>query len=176
MSSNVISGPEGYRFGGARSNQANWTVDGTSFNDGTGNNIGSQGNYIESFTEMSIGVANNSAEFGAVGQFTVVSKSGSNLLHGSAADYYSTPWFRARNPFAPARGTGVNHLYAGSISGPVFLPKSYNGKNRTFFFQPYEGSIGGDSTPPFTPTVPLPRGELAISRACCPESSFTIPP
>ncbi len=155
LSSNAISGPEGYRFGGARSNQTNWTVDGTSFNDGTGNSIGAQGNYIESFQEMSIGYANNSAEFGSVGQFTVISKSGTNLLHGSAADYYSTPWFRARNPFAPARGAGVNHLYAGSISGPVFLPKVYNGKNKTFFFASYEGSIGGDSTTTFNPAVPL---------------------
>src|SRR5204863_9432173 len=71
LSSNVISGPEGYRFGGARQDQANWTVDGTSFNDGVGSSIGAQGNYIESFQEMNIGIANNSAEFGSVGQFTL---------------------------------------------------------------------------------------------------------
>ena len=75
LSSNAISGPEGYRFGGARQSQANWTGDGTSFNDGVGNSIGAQGNYIASFQEMNIGIANNSAEFGAVGQFTVTSKS-----------------------------------------------------------------------------------------------------
>jgi hypothetical protein len=155
LSSNVISGPEGYRFGGARQDQVNWTVDGTSFNDGVGNVIGAQGNYIESFQEMNIGVANNSAEFGSPGQFTVTSKSGTNVVHGSAADYYSTPWFRARNPFALARGTGVNHLYAGSLGGPVVLPKIYNGRNKTFVFGSYEGSIGGDSTTTFNPTVPL---------------------
>jgi hypothetical protein len=155
LASNVISGPEGYRFGGARSDQVNWTVDGTSFNDGNGNAIGAQGNYIESFQEMNIGVANNSAEFGLVGQFTVISKSGTNEWHGSAADYYSTPWFRARNPFAPARGTGVYHLYAGSIGGPVRIPGLYDGRNKTFFFSSYEGSIGGDSTTTFNPTVPL---------------------
>ena len=156
LSSNVISGPEGYRFGGARQEQSNWTVDGTSFNDGaSGSPIGPQGNYIESFQEMNIGLANNSAEFGAMGQLTVTSKAGTNVLHGNAGDYYSTPWFRARNPFALARGTGVNHLYAGSLGGPVFIPKTYNGKNRTFFFASYEGSIGGDSTTTFNPTVPL---------------------
>jgi hypothetical protein len=155
LSSNVISGPEGYRFGGARQSQANWTIDGTSFNDGTGSSIGPQGNYIESFQEMNIGIGNNSAEFGAVGQFTVTSKSGTNALHGSAADYYSTPWFRARSPFALARGTGVFHLYAGSLGGPVYIPKIYNGRNRTFFFTTYEGSIGGDSTTLFNPTVPV---------------------
>ncbi len=155
LSSNVITGPEGYRFGGARSDQVNWAVDGTSFNDGVGNAIGAQGNYIESFQEMNIGVANNSAEFGSVGQFTVTSKSGSNEWHGAAGDYYSTPWFRARNPFATARGTGVFHLYAGSIGGPVRVPKLYDGRNKTFFFTSYEGSIGGDSTTTFNPTVPL---------------------
>jgi hypothetical protein len=155
LSSNVISGPEGYRFGGARSDQVNWSVDGTSFNDGVGNAVGAQGNYIESFQEMNIGVANNSAEFGSIGQFTVTSKSGTNALHGSAGDYYSTPWFRARNPFATARGTGVSHLYAGSIGGPVYVPKIYNGRDKTFFYTSYEGSIGGDSTTIFNPTVPL---------------------
>jgi hypothetical protein len=155
LSSNAISGPEGTRFGGARANQTNWAVDGTSFNDGVGNNIGAQGNYVESFQEVNIGFANNSAEFGTVGQVTVISKSGTNSLHGSAADYYSTPWFRARNPFVSVRPAGVNHLYAGSVGGPVYAPKVYNGKNRTFFFASYEGSIGGDSTTTFNPSVPL---------------------
>ena len=49
----------------------------------------------------------------------------------------------------------MNHLYAGSLGGPVYVPKMYNGKNRSFFFVSYEGSIGGDSTTTFNPTVPL---------------------
>jgi hypothetical protein len=152
-----VNAGEGYRFAGARQNQTNWAIDGTTFSDGVGGGsaIGPLGNYVESFQEVKIDMANNSAEFGTVGQITVITKSGSNNLHGSAADYLHTPWFRARNPFAPARTPGVYHIYAGSVGGPVYLPKVYNGKNRTFFYTVYEGSIGGDSATLLNPTVPL---------------------
>ena len=155
LTPNFNSGPEGYRFGGSRANQANWAIDGTTFNDGNGSALGPQGNYIESFGEMRIDLANNSAEYGAIGQVTVVTKSGNNQLHGSAFDYYQTPMFKARNPFATARPTGVSHLHGGSISGPVYIPKLYNGRNRTFFFASFENSIGGDVTQSLNPTVPL---------------------
>jgi len=36
-----------------------------------------------------VDMANNTAEFGAIGQVTIVSKGGSNALHGSLFDYYS---------------------------------------------------------------------------------------
>lgn len=152
-----VNAGEGYRFAGARQNQTNWAIDGTTFSDGVGGGsaIGPLGNYVESFQEVKIDMANNSAEFGTVGQITIISKSGSNNLHGSAADYLHTPWFRARNPFATARTPGVYHIYAGSVGGPVYLPKLYNGKNKTFFYTVYEGSIGGDSATLLNPTVPL---------------------
>ena len=149
LSPNFVSGPDGYRFGGSKGNQSNWAIDGTNFNDGDGYSIGSQANYIESFEEVKLDLCNNSAEFGAVGQLTVVTKSGSNSVHGAAFDYYSTPFFRARSPFASARGTGVYHLFGGALSGPVFLPKIYNGKNKTFFYTSFEGSVGGDSATRF---------------------------
>jgi hypothetical protein len=161
-----VNAGEGYRFAGARQNQTNWAIDGTTFSDnvGGGSAIGPLANYVESFQEVKVDMANNSAEFGTVGQITIISKSGSNSLHGSAADYFHTPWFRARNPFAPARAAGVYHIYAGSVGGPVYIPKVYNGKNKTFFYTSYEGSIGGDRTDLLNPTVPLPawrRGDFS---------------
>ena len=50
-------------------------------------------------------MANNTAEYGGIGQVTIISKAGTNQLRGSVFDYYSTPWFRARNPFAAERGS-----------------------------------------------------------------------
>jgi hypothetical protein len=155
LSPNFISGPEGYRFGGARQSQANWSIDGTTFNDGDGGSLGPQANYVESFQEVKIDVGNNSAEFGGVGQLTVITKSGANQVHGAAFDYYTTPFFRARNPFALQRATGVSHLYGGAFSGPVYLPKLYNGKNKTFFYTSLESSTGGSNTTFLNPTVPL---------------------
>src|SRR5258707_2718514 len=72
------------RFAGSRVNENNWSIDGTSFADGVDNTqTGPLANYIESFQEVKIDLANNSAEFGTVGQVTIVSKSGTNQLHGA---------------------------------------------------------------------------------------------
>lgn len=73
---------------------------------------------------------------------TIVSKSGTNVLHGTLFDYYSTPWFRARDPFAARRSAGVFHQPGGSLSGPVRIPKIYDGRNKTFFYFSYETARG----------------------------------
>src|SRR3954467_8255715 len=123
------------RFAGSRVNENNWSIDGTTFSDGVDNTqTGPLGNYIESFQEVRVDLSNNSAEFGSIGQVTVISKSGTNQLHGSLFDYYSTPWFRAKGFFDAARSTGISHFPGGSIGGPVLIPKVYDGRNKTFFF------------------------------------------
>lgn len=150
------SGSSVIRFAGSRVNQENFTLDGTTFADGVDNTqTGPVGNYIESYQEMKIDLANNSAEFGSIGQMTMISKSGTNQLHGSLFDYYSTPWFRARDFFAVARPTGIRHQPGGSVGGPVWLPKIYNGRNRTFFFYSFETSRGSQVTQNLNPGVPL---------------------
>ncbi len=142
------------RFGGSRVNEENWSIDGTTFSDGVDNTqTGPLANYIESFQEVKIDLANNAAEFGSMGQVTIVSKSGTNTLHGSLFDYYNTPWFRARDPFASARGTGIYHAPGGSIGGPVLIPKVYDGRNKTFFFFSYETARGSARSQNLTPTV-----------------------
>src|SRR6476469_4145266 len=144
------------RFAGSNSNQSHWAIDGTTMSDGVDETqIGPFANYIDSFQEVKIDVANNTAEFSTIGQVTIVSKSGTNQFHGTVFDYYSTPWFRARNPFALVRGTGVSHAPGGGIGGPVFIPKVYNGRNRTFFYFSFETSRGSSATDVLNPTVPL---------------------
>jgi hypothetical protein len=98
------------RFAGSRANQSDASIDGiTLSNQYDGTQISPLVSQIESFQEVRVDMANNTAEFGAIGQVTIISKGGSNQLHGSAFDYYSTPWFRARDPFALQRSTGVRH-------------------------------------------------------------------
>jgi hypothetical protein len=144
------------RFAGSRSNQSHWAIDGITFSDGVDETqIGPLANYIESYQEIKVDIANNTAEFGTIGQVTLISKSGTNEFRGNLFDYYSTPWFRARNPFAPARATGVSHTPGGSVGGPVFLPKLYNGKDKTFLFFSFETGRGSPNTVLLNPTVPL---------------------
>ncbi len=131
------------RFAGSRANQSDASIDGiTLSNQYDGTQISPLTSQIESFEEVRVDMANNTAEFGSVGQVTIVSKGGSNTLHGSLFDYYSTPSFRSRDPFAAQRGTGIRHNPGFSVGGPIIIPKVYNGRNRTFFFGSFETTRG----------------------------------
>lgn len=145
------------RFAGSRINQSDQSIDGITVSNGfDGTQISPLVDYIESFAEVRVDLANNTADIGSIGQVTVISKSGSNEFHGSLFTYYSTPGFRARDPFAAERPAGILHQPGFSVGGPVVLPKIYNGKNRTFFFGSFETSRGSNILQLLNPTVPLP--------------------
>jgi hypothetical protein len=142
------------RFAGSRANQSDASIDGITVSNGTdGTQISPLVSYVESFQEFRVDMANNTAEYGAIGQVTVVSKSGTNELHGTAFDYYSAPEFRARNPFSTARPTGIRHTPGLSIGGPIRVPGVYDGRNRTFFFYSFETSRGSQVQQLLNPTV-----------------------
>ena len=155
------------RFAGSRVNENNWSIDGTTFSDGVDNTqTGPLANYIESFQEVHVDLANNSAEFASIGQVTIISKSGTNTLHGTAFDYYSTPFFRAKGFFDSQRATGIRHQPGFAAGGPVFLPKIYDGRNHTFFYYSFETSRGSAAQDRIYPTVaPLAwrEGDFASS-------------
>ncbi|MGH9660534.1 MAG: carboxypeptidase-like regulatory domain-containing protein, partial [Bryobacteraceae bacterium] len=155
LSPNVLQaggGSSTIRFAGSRGNQSHWAIDGVTMSDGVDETqIGPMANYIESFQEIRIDMSNNTADFGTIGQVTMISKSGTNALHGNVFDYYSTPWFRARNPFATQRPAGIGHTPGGSVGGPIVIPKLYNGRNRSFFFYSFETSRGSPVTQTLNP-------------------------
>ena len=72
----------------------------------------------------------------------VITKSGTNKLHGSLFEFLRNSAMDARNFYNP-KGTAFPSFrlnqFGGSFGGPVVLPKIYNGKNKTFFFVDYEG-------------------------------------
>src|SRR5260370_35657491 len=107
------------RYAGSRRNQSDISVDGVSTTASNGTQISPLTNYIESFSEARVDMANNAADASAIGEVTVVSKPGSNQLHGSVFDYYVTPMFRPRDPFSPQRGSGISARPAGSLGGPT---------------------------------------------------------
>lgn len=145
-----------YTMAGSRLNQSQFAIDGTSMSDGVNeNSIGPLANYIESFKEVKIDLANNSAEFGGLGQVTIVSKSGTNRFSGALFDYYQSPMFRARNPFSGARPTGVLHFPGMAIGGPAAIPRLYDGRGRTFFFMSAETVTGSSASVDLNPTVPI---------------------
>jgi hypothetical protein len=72
----------------------------------------------------------------------VVTKSGTNEVHGSAFEFLRNSAMDARN-FFNAAGTPFPSFrynqFGGSLGGPVVIPKVYKGKDKTFFFMDYEG-------------------------------------
>ena len=103
------------------------------------------------------------AQFGQTqGGVTNISiKSGTNNFHGSVNYSFQRPSFWANDFFLNKAGTPrpdfLFNRWGGSFSGPVRIPKVYNGKNKTFFLFGYEGIH--DSRPRHddtTNTVPTP--------------------
>jgi hypothetical protein len=119
---------------------------------------------VEAVQEIAVQTSNFQAEYGQVagGLFNFTTRSGTNQLHGSLYGYFVNEALHAGRPFTN-NGQG-QHIrpkdrkidYGASLGGPVFLPKLYNGRNRTFFFANIEkyvnrGSIAGNFA-----TVPVP--------------------
>ena len=96
----------------------------------------------------------------------VITKSGTNQLHGSLFEFLRNSAMDARNFFSP-KGTAFPtfrlNQFGGSFGGPVVIPKLYNGKDQTFFFVDYEG-YRRDSQGLLlgnVPTVVMRRGDFS---------------
>ncbi len=114
--------------------------------DGVNNNGTYNGTYaippiIDSIQEFKVNSHNDQAEFGTAlgGIINVVSKSGTNALHGSAWEYLRNNVFDARNPFFTKVTPYHQNQFGASTGGPVIIPHLYHGRNKTFFFGAYEG-------------------------------------
>ena len=96
---------------------------------------------VESLTEFTVDTNGFKAEYGQAGGgvMTFASKSGTNQLHGSAYDFLRNDAMDARNFFAAKRSIYRQNDYGFTAAGPVYLPRLYDGRNKTFFFVSYEG-------------------------------------
>jgi len=100
---------------------------------------------VDAVQEFSIQTSTYAAEFGRQpgGQISLVTRSGTNRLTGSIFNYLRNDKLDANNWFANANRLAREPLrqnnFGGVIGGPVFIPRVYDGQNRTFFFFSYEG-------------------------------------
>jgi hypothetical protein len=121
---------------GIRPTHNAWLLDG-GYNIDTGGNWGTPlAPNIESVAEFRAIRGNYSAEFGTGGgsQFNVITKSGTNDVHGSLFYFLRNDKLNARNFFSPTREPFKGNDFGFSVGGPVYVPGAYNGRNRTFFF------------------------------------------
>lgn len=136
-----------------------WTIDGAP-NDGLDRRIAAIPN-VETLQEMKVETANFDASFGhSTGvHVSMLTRSGTNALHGLANYFHRQQRWRAVDYFArefrhrqindliaqgklaeaealrrePIMPAGRNHGTAFAAGGPIWLPKLYDGRNRTFF-------------------------------------------
>lgn len=99
---------------------------------------------IDAIQEFKVVSHTDSAAFGSVlgGVVDVVTKSGSNQIHGSGWEYLRNDVLDARTYFLPtdvAKSPFHQNQFGGAIGGPVWIPKVYDGENKTFFFVAYQG-------------------------------------
>jgi Carboxypeptidase regulatory-like domain/TonB dependent receptor len=100
---------------------------------------------LDALEEFRVESSTYSAEYGRNpgGQFSFVTRSGTNQWHGSAFEYVRNNLFDANDWFndyfhQPEAALRQND-FGGTLGGPVKIPHVYDGKNRTFLFVSYEG-------------------------------------
>jgi hypothetical protein len=121
---------------------------------------------VESLTEFTVDTNGFKAEYGQAGGgvMTFASKSGTNKFHGSAYDFLRNDALDARGFFAKTRSVYRQNDFGVSAGGPVWIPKVYDGRNKTFFFASFEGfrnRVGANDTILTVPTPEMYKGDFS---------------
>ena len=118
---------------------------------------------------------------GAASFTNVVTKSGSNAIHGSLFEFVRNASFDARNYFDYRDPTGRRRIppfarneFGFTNGGPVVLPGLYDGRGRTFYFGEYQGFRQVLGTTQVIP-VPTAAERQGIDTTTYPGDTLTIP-
>ncbi len=113
---------------------------------------------IDAINEFTVESSGMKAEFGrASGAVTFETKSGTNQVHGNLFEELRNNALDAAGFFAKQPPILKQHDFGFTAGGPVYIPKIYNGRNRTFFFASYQGFRNRAGRNPNYQTVPLPE-------------------
>jgi hypothetical protein len=148
-----------FKVNGGQEGGTDILVDGVSISLVSPNTQWNKGVSTDAVDEFRVLQSNFSAEYGQAGDgiVSLTVKSGTNELHGSGYDFLrnksldANSW--ANNLQGLKRSVDTQNDFGATVGGPVWIPKVYNGKNKTFFFFAYEGfrfrngGTGQDSFP-----------------------------
>jgi Carboxypeptidase regulatory-like domain len=165
LSPSVITDSQGnIQVGGATYSMTGYSVDGISTANVTSN--GSLQNAYpssEGIAELKVTAFNNSAEFSQVADITFITKSGTNLFHGTLFEYLQNDALDATILNFTSKAPKRFNTFGGSLGGPVTIPHLYSGKDKTFFFIDYEGNRRRTSAPEqyLVPTLAQRNGDIS---------------
>ncbi len=158
-----VGGDNGFALGGGQAASYQATLDGVSINTSRALSkswVASNAPSVEAITEFNVNTNGFKAEYGHAGGgvMTFVAKSGGNQFHGSAYEFLRNTDFDANDFFSnragKARQIYKQNDFGATVGGPVWIPKVYNGRNKTFFFFSYEGFRNRNGATNATATVP----------------------
>src|SRR5277367_1402517 len=131
--------------------------------------------------QSSAGVMPAEIGHGAAGFNNVITKSGTNDVHGSAFEFVRNAAFDARNFFDHASAVNpgrippfVRNEFGGTNGGPLVLPKLYDGRDKTFYFVEYQGFRQVLGTTQVFP-VPTAAERQGIDTTTFPGDTLTVP-
>jgi hypothetical protein len=124
---------------GNRAQSNNYLLDGQEINENLNNTVGYTPS-PDSLDQIQVIASNANAEFGNVngGDVVMVTKSGTNHLHGSAFGFLenytldANSWTNKDNVDITPRNPFTQTIFGGTLGGPIF-------KDKLFFFVDYEG-------------------------------------
>ncbi|MBV8732648.1 MAG: TonB-dependent receptor, partial [Acidobacteriia bacterium] len=139
---------------GGMLNGTTYLMDGGTHND-VFNNLNLPLPFPDAVQEFKVETSALPAEYGqhSAGAVNVVTKSGSNEIHGDAFEFVRNGYFNARDFFAPVNDNLKRNQFGGTLGAPIR-------KNKLFFFLGYQGTLIR-SAPAATPAVLPTLSELA---------------
>lgn len=169
-----LGGDNGFMLGGGQAASYGTSLDGVSTNTTRALSVSwvsSNAPSIEAITEFTVDTNGFKAEYGhaAGGIMTFTSKSGTNGFHGSVYEFLRNNAFDANNFFNNAGGRNADNTlkkqapiykqndFGATVGGPVWIPKVYRGRDKTFFFFSYEGFRNRNGATGASFTVPTPE-------------------
>ncbi len=159
---------------GGQANGTYYLVDGGDYNDAFGA-INLPLPFPDALREFSVQTNAIPATYGmrAGAVVNVITKSGTNELHGNLFEFLRTGATNARNFFAPERDALKRNQFGGTAGGPVV-------RNRIFFFGGYQGTrirTAPATNTVFVPTAQILRGDFSAlaSSACGPARTLVDP-
>jgi len=167
-----------YKLNGGQEGGTDILVDGVSISLVSPNTQQNKGVSPEAVEEFKTLQSNFSAEYGQSGDSIVslTMKSGTNKLHGDFYEFQRNSALDANSwtnkTAGAAKSQDLQSDFGALVSGPVVLPKIYNGRDKTFFMFDYEGfrfHTGGSSVASF-PNGDFLQGNL--SALCTQTASF----
>ena len=136
-----------YTLAGGQPNGTSISIDGANMNEGDSNVLNRAIPSPDAIGELRVQTGVLTADTGRYsgGVVTASTLSGTNAFHGKLFEYFRNQGMNANswynNNHDIAKDVSHQHNFGGAIGGPIWIPKLYNGRDRTFFFVAYERQV-----------------------------------